>query len=369
MMPWRGFEALVPYWGGKRKLCPRIFREIARVHPAATWSSLRLVDPFLGGGSVSLYAKAHGFGVLCGDQAERSVIIRKALIENDEVRISDDDLLRLFVPAEGNRALIESRYVPDCFTEATARFLDNAFAAAEEVGDETKRHLLRLLLVKYIYWLRPHAQFSSPGAFIRDNDWNPNAFDAESYPKLVASIREKGILEPLKVMPDPEEEGRFVLVHGYHRWRAAGELGLDEVPCEVWEISAEEAKVRGLQLNYLRGQPVPRRLAELVHDLHRTYSVEDLAKMLPWSATQLKDSLELLKLPADLRERLDRQAQQEAAEAPVPVTVVLLGQEHTVFQEAMAAAKQALGKGARRGQCLERICQGYLAGEGGRDGG
>lgn len=195
---------------------------------------------------------------------------------------------------------------------------------------------------------------------IRPNDWNANAFDPANYPKLVASIKEKGILEPLKVMPDPENEGQFLLVDGYHRWRAAGDLGLDDLPCEVWDISPEEAKIRGLQLNYLRGQPVPRRLAELVHDLNGTYSVEDLAKMLPWPPSQLKDSLELLKLPADLRETLDRQAEQDAAEAPVPVTVVLLGKEHTAFQQAMDSAKEELGKGARRGQCLERICVVYL---------
>jgi len=166
-MPWRGFEALPPYFGGKRRLCPRIFREIARVHPRETWPSLRLVDPFLGGGSVSLYAKAQGFGVLCGDLAERSVIIGKALVENDGVRLDEQDLLRLFVPAEGNRHLIERNYVPDCFALTSAQFLDNAFAVVEQVEDATKRSLLRLLLIKYIYWLRPHSKFSSPGAFNR----------------------------------------------------------------------------------------------------------------------------------------------------------------------------------------------------------
>ena len=167
MAIWGAFRGLPPYFGSKRRLCPRIFKEITRVHPPDTWSRLRLVDAFLGGGSVSLYAKAHGFGVLCGDLAERSVIIGKALIENDGVHLSDDDILRLFVPAEGNRHLIESSYVPDCFAEATARFLDNAFAAVDTVTDEMKRHLLRLLLIKYIYWMRPHSKFSSPGAFNR----------------------------------------------------------------------------------------------------------------------------------------------------------------------------------------------------------
>jgi ParB/RepB/Spo0J family partition protein len=195
---------------------------------------------------------------------------------------------------------------------------------------------------------------------IRDNDWNPNAFDAESYPKLVESIRGKGILEPLKVMPDPEHEGHFVLVDGYHRWRAAGELGIEEVPCEVWDISPDEAKVRGLQLNYLRGQPVPARLANLVHDLNRTYDIADLAKMLPWSSTQLRDSLELLKLPADLREGLERQAQQQAAQAPTPVTIVLVGEELQAYEAAMGLAKERLHAGARKGECLAEICVAYV---------
>jgi ParB/RepB/Spo0J family partition protein len=198
---------------------------------------------------------------------------------------------------------------------------------------------------------------------IRSNDWNANAFDPANYPKLVESIREKGIMEPLKVMPDPEREDGFLLVDGYHRWKAAGDLGLEELPCEVWDISPEEAKVRGLQLNYLRGQPVPVRLANLVHDLNRTYAVDDLAKMLPWSESQLRDSLELLKLPADLQGKLEEQARQDAAEAPVPVTVVLLGKEHDYFEAAMRQAKQQLGKGARRGECLAAICSHFVSGQ------
>jgi ParB/RepB/Spo0J family partition protein len=198
---------------------------------------------------------------------------------------------------------------------------------------------------------------------IRPNDWNANAFDPANYPKLVESIRTTGIMEPIKVMCDPEREGDFLLVDGYHRWKAAGDLDFQEVPCEVWDVSPEEAKVRGLQLNYLRGQPIPVRLANLVHDLNRTYAVDDLAKMLPWSESQLRDSLELLKLPADLQSKLEAQAAEEAAEAPVPVTIVLLGKEHDCFEAAMQLAKKRLGKGVRRGECLATICSHFVSGQ------
>ncbi len=196
-MPWRGFDALPPYFGGKRKLCPRIFKEIARVCPREMWSSVGFVDPFLGGGSVSLYAKAQGFGVLCGDIAERSFIIGRALIENDSVRLTRDDVLRLFAPAEGRGQLMEETWVPDHLTLAAAQFLDNAFAAAEGFVDPTKRALARLLLVKYLFWLRPYSKFSSPGAFNRpfaERRWDDikatykQAIAANASPRLPALL-------------------------------------------------------------------------------------------------------------------------------------------------------------------------------------
>jgi len=195
---------------------------------------------------------------------------------------------------------------------------------------------------------------------IRPNDWNVNAFDPDQYPKLVESIRGKGFMEPLKVMAALDRPGHYLLIDGYHRWKAAGELALTELPCEVWEVSAEEAKLRGLQLNYLRGQPVPDRLASLVHDLNREISLPDLAALLPWTEAQLRDSLELLKLPADLRQRVEAQAGAQSEKAPIPVTVVMLPQEHQLFEQAMARARKELGKGARRGGLWAHVCRRYL---------
>jgi len=166
-MPWRGFEALPPYFGGKRKLCPRIFREISRALPQGRWGSARLVDPFLGGGAVGLYAKARGFAVQCSDIAERSALIGRALIANDSVRIEHEDIARLFVPQDDAGDHMQTHAAPDNMTPEAARFLDNAWTAAARFADDTKRALARLLLVKYLFSLRPMAQFSSPNAFNR----------------------------------------------------------------------------------------------------------------------------------------------------------------------------------------------------------
>ena len=48
------FNALLPYFGGKRKLCPVIFRHIAKYLPREKWQGAVFVDAFLGSGAVSL---------------------------------------------------------------------------------------------------------------------------------------------------------------------------------------------------------------------------------------------------------------------------------------------------------------------------
>ena len=84
------WSSLPPYLGGKRRLCPLIFREIDRLIPRRRWSSLTFLDAFLGGGSVSLFAKAQGFKVIGTDIAARAIVVGQALIANSRVRLRRD---------------------------------------------------------------------------------------------------------------------------------------------------------------------------------------------------------------------------------------------------------------------------------------
>src|SRR5256885_16915797 len=88
------WASLPPYLGGKRRLCPLIFREIDRLLPRRLWAGRTFLDAFLGGGSVSLYAKAQGFWVVATDIAERAIVVGQALIENQRVKLTRDDVLR-----------------------------------------------------------------------------------------------------------------------------------------------------------------------------------------------------------------------------------------------------------------------------------
>lgn len=151
----RCFIALPPYAGSKRSLLPKIPKHLPRPRDAPT-----LVDPFLGGGAVSLWAKAKGYRVISNDIAERSYIVGKALIENDRTKLTEADALRLFVPHPDTTGFVQERFAGKVLTAKHAAFVDNALAVARSVP-EPKRSLLRLLNMKYILRCMPMGNFGT----------------------------------------------------------------------------------------------------------------------------------------------------------------------------------------------------------------
>lgn len=151
----RRLAALPPYPGGKRRLLGQIFKHLPRPEDARTF-----VDAFLGGGSVSLYAKARGYRVVCNDVALRSQIVGEALIANDRVALGREDVVRLFVGNGKGAGFIEEHFADKVVTVEHARFLDTAFDHAK-AAPGTKKWLLLLLLVKYVFRMRPMGNFGA----------------------------------------------------------------------------------------------------------------------------------------------------------------------------------------------------------------
>jgi ParB family chromosome partitioning protein len=69
---------------------------------------------------------------------------------------------------------------------------------------------------------------------------------------LATSIRERGIIQPLRVRPDPAAPGRYILVVGERRLRAAALAGLTAVPVVVRALSSDQALLDGLAENVSR---------------------------------------------------------------------------------------------------------------------
>ena len=158
------YQALPAYFGGKRRLSPLVFSLLQELVPQQSWPGMQLLDPFLGGGSVSLYAKAQGFEVTCNDLALRSAAIGRAFIANPQVRLTPADIAQLLKPAdEAYRRLAEERYTPSVFPKAHARLLDLALHNVETLP-EPRRSLALVLLIKWLLRIQPMSQLRGTDA-------------------------------------------------------------------------------------------------------------------------------------------------------------------------------------------------------------
>ena len=118
--------------------------------------------------------------------------------------------------------------------------------------------------------------------------------------ELMASIAEKGIIEPLIVR---QRGDRFQIVAGERRYQAAVQVGLRDLPVVIRE--ADEAEMLELALieNLQRKDLTPFEEAEALHGLAEScgYTHEDLARRLGKSRTSITESLALTGIPAEIR--------------------------------------------------------------------
>lgn len=118
--------------------------------------------------------------------------------------------------------------------------------------------------------------------------------------ELIASIGEKGILEPLLVRPRGE---RFQIVAGERRYQAAVRVGLRELPVVVRDVDDTEVIELALIENLQRKDLTPFEEAEALQGLAENcgYTHEDLAHRLGKSRTSVTESLALMAMPEDVR--------------------------------------------------------------------
>jgi len=186
------------------------------------------------------------------------------------------------------------------------------------------------------------------------NPWNPNRMSEEMRAKLKAYIQREGFVEPLVVRTRGEQ---YEILGGYHRWCVAKELGYKTVPCVVVELDDQRAKILSVNLNELKGQSLPSLLGNLIHDLSKELTLDDLQTQLPYSIEELKDSLELLKLPDGLDALLDDEMARQERDRPSVLTFVVDSADGVEAAIELAKSKHGIGT---RGKALMEICRSYL---------
>ncbi len=121
--------------------------------------------------------------------------------------------------------------------------------------------------------------------------------------ELKASILTKGVLEPILVRPQ-DDDGKYQIISGERRFRAALEAGLDEIP--VVEISATDAEVLEIALveNLQRKDLTPFEEADGFASLVEAYGYtqEKVSEVIGKSRSSVAETLRLRVIPKDIRE-------------------------------------------------------------------
>ena len=131
-------------------------------------------------------------------------------------------------------------------------------------------------------------------------------FDYIELENLATSIRANGILQPLLVRQ--LDDGKYELVAGERRLRAARLIGLTKLPCIVNEISESESAVFAVIENLQRSNLDYFEEAEAIALLMSDYrlSQEELCKKLGKAQSTISNKLRLLKLSEEMRYRISR---------------------------------------------------------------
>lgn len=147
-----------------------------------------------------------------------------------------------------------------------------------------------------------------PVELMRPSPYQPRKhFDDDAFMALVESVKEKGVLQPLLVRRDPQDERRYEIVAGERRWRAAQQARLHEVPVVVKDLSDRDTLEVALVENLQREDLTPLEEAEAYRRLMDEFghTQDELSKAVGKSRSHVANMMRLLSLPKPVQRMLD----------------------------------------------------------------
>jgi ParB family chromosome partitioning protein len=195
-----------------------------------------------------------------------------------------------------------------------------------------------------------------PIALLRPNPFQPrDHFDPEQLEELAASIRDKGIIQPIIVRPVPGQSDEYQIVAGERRWRAAQKARLHEVPVVIRAFTDAEALevalIENIQRADLNAIEEARGYRQLIEKFN--YTQEALGQTIGRSRSHIANTLRLLQLPQTVQDyifggKLSAGHARALVGAPDPETMAKeLIEGRANVREAEERSRKAKGKKKR----------------------
>ncbi len=138
---------------------------------------------------------------------------------------------------------------------------------------------------------------------LKRNKFQPRKnFSKENLEDLTNSIREQGVIQPILVRPDKNDDGKYEIIAGERRWLASQNAGLHEVPVVIVDVddvkSLEFAIVENVQRQDLNSVEEARGYQRLIDEFD--YNHEKLSKFIGKSRSYIANSTRMLSLSSDI---------------------------------------------------------------------
>ena len=190
---------------------------------------------------------------------------------------------------------------------------------------------------------------------------NTNVMPVDLRAKLLAHIKRTKRYPFIVVRPHPKEAGKYQVLDGHHRVQILRELGHTEARCDVWEVDDREAKILLATLNRLEGQDLPRRRAQLLHELLGEMSAGDIAGLLPENERQIEELHALLEFPADeIAAQLEEQAAEDEKILPRIMTFVVTPEQEELIERSVELASDGKPGRDRKAKGLANLARHFL---------
>lgn len=151
---------------------------------------------------------------------------------------------------------------------------------------------------------------------VRDEEQPRREFNKEAIDALAASIKEHGVLQPIVVT---KEDGKYKIVAGERRWRAAKVAGLDKIPAIIRTLDSQNRLELSIIENAQREDLNAIELATAYAKLKTQFnlSAEDIAAKVGKSEASVQNTMRLLNLPDDVKKIMVREKLSEGVMRPL----------------------------------------------------
>ena len=134
---------------------------------------------------------------------------------------------------------------------------------------------------------------------ISPNKYNPNVMDESIFEQTKKNMAREGLIGAIFCREDKKEKGKYIIIDGEHRWKAAKSLGYKKLPIIVLNRKLPDAMISTINFNRFRGEFDNLKLAVVVHELNKTYSLEELEDRLGYVKDELEGLDNLSKIDFD----------------------------------------------------------------------